>query len=578
MSHIAADRVYETSATVGTGAYTLDGAVAGYQSFAAVGDGNTCWYSASNGTDWEVGLGTYTASGTTLARTTILASSNSDNAVNWGAGTKDVFLTQPAGRAVPWADTDGDTLSLAGSGGGTLLVGQGDAAVLENEEAGSFIGPMWENTIGSFGDLYVRARSNTSGSQIRLGHAHGGSWIDGLRLGKTEINADLSLNINNDAGLRTGGILTFHDFGETATSTIRRTTTQFIFDGNTGNFVAEDFGTVFFDLSGNFRIRDADAALIDILNVGPSGATLSTTLYLDGNTPEIRFDDPGISGYNTFINNNAVMQFSADPGNVDANSGIRFIVDGTTRLDITDTKISLDDDVYHETGHFMYLGGHDGSGTGRGVKVGAADASSLTASESGAFIGQSYDATYGYGDLYIKSRSNASSSVKFTHGTANNPVMTVGTSQITSHVDHTFEGGSLTIEGTAPTLVLHDTDDSNFRILNSGATVTLDCDTANEEDFSRLDIEIDGTRVARFQNTNFNFDCTGSMNFDIGGGFFVRDADAADAYLLEVTNTKTRVHGDLQFGTHNAIGGNTLSGYIEITDDGGTVRKLAVVS
>ena len=104
MARIADDFIRETSTTTGTGAYTLAGAVAGFQSFAAVGDTNTCLYSAEDGTDWETGVGTYTASGTTLARTTILASSNGDAAVSWGAGTKTLRVTLPASRAVT---TDG---------------------------------------------------------------------------------------------------------------------------------------------------------------------------------------------------------------------------------------------------------------------------------------------------------------------------------------------------------------------------------------------------------------------------------------------------------------------------------------
>jgi len=96
MALIYADRVKETSTTTGTGTYTLAGAVTGYEAFSAVGNANTCYYCATDGTDWEVGLGTYTASGTTLARTTILASSNSDAAVNWAAGTRDVFVALPA--------------------------------------------------------------------------------------------------------------------------------------------------------------------------------------------------------------------------------------------------------------------------------------------------------------------------------------------------------------------------------------------------------------------------------------------------------------------------------------------------
>ena len=94
------DRVKETTTTTGTGTITLAGASTGFQSFAAVGDGNTTYYTITNGTDWEVGIGTYTASGTTLSRDTILSSSNSGSAVDWGAGSKDVFVTYPAEKAV----------------------------------------------------------------------------------------------------------------------------------------------------------------------------------------------------------------------------------------------------------------------------------------------------------------------------------------------------------------------------------------------------------------------------------------------------------------------------------------------
>ena len=98
MALVIADRIRETSATTGTGTFTLAGAVGGYQSFAAIGNGNTTYYTiAGQGTaEWEVGIGTYTSSGTTLARTTVLSSSNSNNLVNFSSGTKDVFVTYPA--------------------------------------------------------------------------------------------------------------------------------------------------------------------------------------------------------------------------------------------------------------------------------------------------------------------------------------------------------------------------------------------------------------------------------------------------------------------------------------------------
>lgn len=96
-----ADRVKVTTTTTGTGTYTLGSASTGYQDFSVVGDGNTTYYTVTDNTDWEVGIGTYTASGTTLSRDTILSSSNSNSAVNWGAGSKEVFVTYPAEKAVP---------------------------------------------------------------------------------------------------------------------------------------------------------------------------------------------------------------------------------------------------------------------------------------------------------------------------------------------------------------------------------------------------------------------------------------------------------------------------------------------
>jgi hypothetical protein len=102
MALVLADRVKETTTTTGTGTVTLLGASTGYQSFAVVGDANTTYYTIAGqtGSEWEVGIGTYTLVGTLLARTTVLASSNAGSAVNFSAGTKDVFVTYPAERAI----------------------------------------------------------------------------------------------------------------------------------------------------------------------------------------------------------------------------------------------------------------------------------------------------------------------------------------------------------------------------------------------------------------------------------------------------------------------------------------------
>jgi hypothetical protein len=102
MALVLADRVRETTTTAGTGTVTLGGAVLGFQSFAAIGNGNVTYYTiAGQGTsEWEVGIGTYTSSGTTLSRDTVLSSSNGGSLVTFSAGTKDVFVVYPSERAV----------------------------------------------------------------------------------------------------------------------------------------------------------------------------------------------------------------------------------------------------------------------------------------------------------------------------------------------------------------------------------------------------------------------------------------------------------------------------------------------
>lgn len=113
MALVVKDRVQEITTTVGTGTVTLGGAVLSFQTFAAIGDGNTTYYAIVDPTagDWEAGIGTYTASGTTLSRTTVLSSSNGGSPVSFGAGTKNVICTYPSGRAV-YLDTAGSAVTV----------------------------------------------------------------------------------------------------------------------------------------------------------------------------------------------------------------------------------------------------------------------------------------------------------------------------------------------------------------------------------------------------------------------------------------------------------------------------------
>jgi len=97
MSLVLADRVRQTSTTTGSGTFTLDGSVAGFQSFSAIGDGNTTYYTISLDSQWEVGIGTYSAG--TLSRDTVISSSTGSK-ISFAAGAKDVFVSYPAEKSV----------------------------------------------------------------------------------------------------------------------------------------------------------------------------------------------------------------------------------------------------------------------------------------------------------------------------------------------------------------------------------------------------------------------------------------------------------------------------------------------
>jgi hypothetical protein len=111
MALVLADRVQENTTTTGTGTLTLDGAVFGFQTFAVVGNGNTCYYTIVDGGAWEVGIGTYSTTGPSLARTTVLSNSNGNTSpITLVAGTKNVFLTYPAEKSVNQDAVDNVTL------------------------------------------------------------------------------------------------------------------------------------------------------------------------------------------------------------------------------------------------------------------------------------------------------------------------------------------------------------------------------------------------------------------------------------------------------------------------------------
>lgn len=171
MALVLADRVKETTTTAGTGTVTLAGASTGYQSFAVIGNGNTTFYciAGQNGSEWEVGIGTYTSAGTTLARTTVLSNSagTQPSALSFSAGTKDVFVTYPSEKSV---NLDASGVAIIGPGG-TALGGTTNPIIAAVGAANNYIQQyIYNSTNGtsSSADFVTYANNSTD--------AHG--WTD----------------------------------------------------------------------------------------------------------------------------------------------------------------------------------------------------------------------------------------------------------------------------------------------------------------------------------------------------------------------------------------------------------------
>jgi len=175
MALVIANRVKETTTTAGTGTVTLLGASTGFQSFAVVGNGNTTYYTiaAQTGSEWEVGIGTYTSAGTLLARTTVLSNSagTQPSALNFSAGTKDVFVTYPSEYSVSATNDPGTA--------GQVLVSNGTG-----------VDPTWQTAAAAPSVILENIRTISSNYTVTSGY-------NGLSVGPVTVASGVTVTVGS---------------------------------------------------------------------------------------------------------------------------------------------------------------------------------------------------------------------------------------------------------------------------------------------------------------------------------------------------------------------------------------------
>ena len=203
MALVVNDRVKETSTSTGTGTIDLDGAVTGFETFVAgIADSNTTYYAIfhQGTTEWEVGLGTVTdATPDTLARTTVITSSNSDSAVSFTAGTKDVFCTLPASKAV-YLDASGAAVgALSNVVEDTTPQLGGDLDVNGNAIVSASDGNI---AINADGTGVVTMTANSITGEVIPGKLSGTNFTDSLLVGHSTTGTLNTAIQNTGVGLR----------------------------------------------------------------------------------------------------------------------------------------------------------------------------------------------------------------------------------------------------------------------------------------------------------------------------------------------------------------------------------------
>ena len=213
MALVLNDRVKETTTTTGTGTLTLGGAVTGFETFAAgIGNSNTTYYAVilPGSAEFEVGLGTLNSDSSTIARSTIISSSNSDNAVDFSAGTKNIFCTIPASKSV-FLDASGNTSVGADlSVGDDLTVEGGVISFRSNSGSPASLRMYCEVSNAHFQTLQPQPHAASAANTLRLPNSGDSGTQDlvAVDITQTLTNKTLTTPTINGATLGSDNIAT----------------------------------------------------------------------------------------------------------------------------------------------------------------------------------------------------------------------------------------------------------------------------------------------------------------------------------------------------------------------------------